>query len=270
MTFSLIALRKSALIASFAWGALTCGVIACGGSSSIDGPGETAGDAGTANASPTGSGGGDDASISAVDAGTSTPIDGGSAVDAGRRPPSQTIDASLPPDPNDGTPTPAACTTARGHGTSGAYGRIDGFLSSIRCGKIDDHLHLQVRMNGEIYDIAVNLDTLYAERDAPMPAATGAWAEGWHTTGIALDYPTAFGVHAADFTLPPSMPELALMLQQELVNANHISIYAQGYDSMDGAHDIHRRGKNIDGAIVIHPLADVPHVVLFRFSTDSF
>jgi hypothetical protein len=37
-----------------------------------------------------------------------------------------------------------------------------------------------------------------------------------------------------------------------------------------GIHDVHRKGNNEDGAIVIDPLSPTSHVFFFRFDTDSF
>ena len=187
------------------------------------------------------------------------------SVDAG--------DAGMSVDPIDGPPTRVACTNSLGAGLSATYGRLDGFLVSIvpagthRCNGDSSHLHLQIRMNGAIYDVAANMDVLSAEKTAPMP--DGPWSEGWHS-GVTLDYANTLGVHAADFTqLLPA--DLEAQLNEELKSANHLSVFATGYGP-DGVHNVHRHsgsGSN-DGAIVLNPLSPTPRILMFRFTTDSF
>jgi hypothetical protein len=86
---------------------------------------------------------------------------------------------------------------------------------------------------------------------------------------MALDYPTSLGVHATAFTQPATAAALAQKIESELTSANHIAIFATGYGPT-GAHDVHRRGSSEDGAIVIDPLSPSAHLMLFRFTTDSF
>jgi hypothetical protein len=133
------------------------------------------------------------------------------------------------------------------------------------CNDDNSHVHLQVQMNGAVYDVAVNTDTLYDEIDAPLPGT--AWAEGWHANAN-LDYPGNLGVHSTSFTTT-NPTALAQMIESELANANHVSIFATGYGPT-GAHDVHRRGQNEDGAIIIHPLDAQAHLLLFCFNTDTF
>jgi hypothetical protein len=95
----------------------------------------------------------------------------------------------------------------------------------------------------------------------------GAWAEGWHPNEN-LDYAQAFGVSSTQFTAIAES-QLATMVESELANANHISIFGTGYNSQ-GSHLIHREGSNHDGAIVIDPLSANARVLLFSFSTQSF
>ena len=180
--------------------------------------------------------------------------------------PDAAVPDASPIDPTDGTPHPQACTSGYGAALSKTYGRLDGFLDAKQCGTVDTHLRIQVRMGGNAYDCAINLDTLYVMKDAPMPGA--AWSEGWHT-GVHTDYTTAFGLHSSDFTQPASMSDLATLIETQLANANHISVYATGYGP-DGIHDVHRKLTGSDGVIVIDPLSKPAHMIMFRFSTDTF
>ena len=211
--------------------------------------------ASTGGSSTAGTGGAGDAGTgSAGDAGT------GGAGDTG---------TSEPPD---GTPMRVPCTSTFGSAVTAVHGRMDGLLVSIvapgggpACNDDTSHVHLQVQMNGAIYDVAVNTDTLYDELDAPLPG--GPWAEGWHP-GENLDYPGTLGVHSSGFTTTDPTA-LAQMVESALAGVNHISVFATGYGPT-GAHDVHRVGNNEDGAIVTQPLDAKPHLLLFCFNTDSF
>jgi hypothetical protein len=152
------------------------------------------------------------------------------------------------------------------------HGRMDGYLVSIlppggthACNGDSSHVHLQVEMQGAVYDVAVNTDTLYDTIDSPIP--DGPWSEGWHP-GAELDYPTTLGVHAGSFTTT-TPAALAQWIETQLAMVNHIAVFATGYGPT-GAHDVHRRGGGLDGAIVTEPLSPTSHILLFRFSTDSF
>jgi hypothetical protein len=192
--------------------------------------------------------------------------DSGTVHDSGGPPPPPKGDAG------DGTPTRQACTGNFGSALSSTHGRLDGTLVSIvglgggqGCNGDGSHVHLQVKMNGGIYDVAVNSDTLIAERDLPLP--DGAWSEGWHTSD-ALDY-AQLGLHSGDFTKPSSPSALAQQIESALANANHVSVFATGYGP-SGAHLVHRNnGGGSDGAIVIYPLSTPAHVMMFTFTTTS-
>jgi hypothetical protein len=178
---------------------------------------------------------------------------------------------AAPPVFSDGTPTRLACTSALGNGLSPTHGRLDGTLVSIvpatgsQCPSDPQHLHLQVRMNGSNYDIAVNLDGFEGEIDAPLPGVP--FSEGWHP--MDLDYVKDFGLHSTslDLTTPQAIRPRVV---SQLTNANHISVFGTGYPGSDGAHLIHRKTTAHDGALVINPLAGKAHVIAFRFVTDTF
>jgi hypothetical protein len=230
---------------------------ACGGSSTTD-PTGNPGDG--SSGSPTGSSG-------------SPASSGGTSGSTGTSGSSGTSGASgSSGSAGDGAPTRIACTSAFGSGLTSSHGRLDGYLVSIvptnthgSCNGDGSHLHLQVKANGEVYDIAVNLDTLEADTDAALPG--GAWSEGWHANQR-LDYPNDLGLHAPAFMLTDPNTQRT-NISATLANANHISIYATGYGP-GGAHDVHRRGASLDGAIAINPLDPKAHILAFRFTTDSF
>ncbi len=180
-----------------------------------------------------------------------------------------TEDAAPPFD--DGTPTRVACVGTLGSGLSPAHGRLDGQLVSIvgvnerGCPSDPDHLHLQVKMNGGIYDIAINLDVLEGEADAPLPGIP--FAEGWHP--MDLDYVADLGLRSTAFT--PSSPNAVRdRVATALARANRISIFGTGYPGSDGAHIVHYKGRGLDGAIVVNPTSPRPRVIAFRFDNDTF
>ncbi len=172
---------------------------------------------------------------------------------------------------DDGTPTRVACVSTLGSGLSPAHGRLDGTLVSIvgandrGCPSDASHLHLQVKMGGAVYDIAINLDGLEGETDAKMPGIP--FAEGWHP--MDLDYIGDLGLHSTAITLttPGAIRDRVVTA---LAKANHISIFGTGYPGSDGAHIVHYKGAGLDGAIVVNPSAPTAHVIAFRFDNDSF
>ena len=183
---------------------------------------------------------------------------------------------------DDGTPTRQACTSAFGSGltASPAFGRLDGYLVSIvlpgasGCNADSSHVHLQVRMKGAIYDVAIDVtndvsgvdDVHTTARDQAMPIAALPWAEGWHT-GIGVDY-VALGVHSTDLALA-TKSQMTTTLMNDLATANHISIYATTYGA-DGAHLVHRNGSGRDGLIVTEPLSVPAHLRLLSFAGQTF
>jgi len=167
---------------------------------------------------------------------------------------SGTPDAADAPDAapivvDDGPPTRVPCVpqSKLGDNLTASYGRLDGILVAIvppsnsgGCQADNDHLHLQIRMNGEVYDVAVNVgengvdDVHSTTRELAMPGP--AWQEGWHTDVIA-NYVT-LGVRSTDMPLATSA-QLVTAMMNDLGTANHISVFATGYGP-DGAHLVHR------------------------------
>jgi len=199
----------------------------------------------------------------------------GGGPDAGGGSPDATAGPDAPWQ-DDGTPTRLPCTGNFGTDLSAMHGRLDGYLVSIvpsgtrGCNGDQDHVHLQVRANGAVYDVAVNVydpaDVDYLAAD--MGLVDGAWAEGWHPGQTALlDYPTTLGVHSTDFTpTPKSLLESQLMT--ELADVNHISVFMTGYGP-DGGHLVHRKGTGEDGAIFLRPLGGA-RALMFHFVDQTF
>ena len=184
------------------------------------------------------------------------------------------IDGTL--DALDGAPMRLPCTGQFGSALTSTYGRLDGYLVAIvppgngGCNADADHVHLQVKMNGSIYDVAVNVgsatqdDVHTTTRELDLPV----WSEGWHTGALVLEDYVSLGVHSTDIPLGTHTQNIADVMA-DLTNANHISIYGIGYGP-DGAHLIHRNGGGHDGLLVTEPLSVPAHARLFSFSTLSF
>lgn len=176
----------------------------------------------------------------------------------------------------DGTPTRMPCTSNFGSALSTTFGRLDGYLVAIvppgtgGCNADRGHVHLQVKVNGAIYDIAVDVgsgsqqDVHTTTRDLPLPGP--AWSEGWHT-GVSNSY-VAMGVHSGDLQLEDNA-QLTSDVMNDLATVNHISVYATGYGP-DGAHLVHYNGSQDDGLLVTEPLSNPAHARLFSFTTQSF
>jgi hypothetical protein len=179
----------------------------------------------------------------------------------------------------DGTPTRQPCTSTFGSAMTATFGRLDGILVSIvnpstttSCRGDDNHIHLQVRVNGAIEDIAVNVASTTGNPNVDFRTASaalrgGAWTEGWHP-GQTLDYPSNLGASSTSFT-EETLTQLTASLDGALTSANHVSIFATGFDPT-GGHLIHRQGSNHDGAIVINPTTASPTYLLFHFTNQTF
>jgi len=180
---------------------------------------------------------------------------------------------------SDGTPTRRACTGSFGSAMSTSFGRLDGFLVSIidpgqgsSCNGDSSHVHLQVQMNGAVYDVAVNIDSSTGSPDVDFSKTThalvgGAWSEGWHTQDK-LDYAADLGVHSGSFTsMTPT--QLTNEVVSDLATVNHISVFMTGYSSQ-GGHLVHREGSSHDGALVLQPLSGAPQYLLFHFADQTF
>ena len=165
--------------------------------------------------------------------------------------------------------------------TPNHQGRLDGYLVSFvplyaqQCNGDSGHIHLQVKANSKIYDVAVNLESTQQgsspqvqilEVDSKMPG--GAWVEGWHDQAE-LDYAVDLGLSSTSFSAMDK-ETLEFKLQADLEQVNHISIYCTGYSDGSGCHNVHRQGNGRDGALVTQPLSTPSHFTAFRFATQTF
>lgn len=176
----------------------------------------------------------------------------------------------------DGTPTRMPCTSHFGSALSQTFGRLDGYLVAIvppgsgGCNADRGHVHLQVKVNGAVYDIAVDVgsgsqqDVHTTTRNLALPGP--AWSEGWHT-GVSSSYVT-MGVHSTDLQLEDNA-QLTSDVMNDLATVNHISVYATGYGP-DGAHLVHYNGSQDDGLIITEPLSNPAHARLFSFTSQTF
>jgi hypothetical protein len=197
-----------------------------------------------------------------------------SAHDAGAGDTPPAIDGTL--DAVDGSPMRQPCTNNLGTALTSVYGRLDGYLVAIvppgngACNADTDHVHLQIQMNGAIYDVAVNVgssdptmdDVHTTTREVALPV----WQEGWHT-GVLQDY-VSLGVHSTEIPLG-TRTQNTTDIMNDLATVNHISVFGTGYGP-DGTHLIHRNGQGHDGLLVTEPLSTPAHVRMFSFTTQAF
>ena len=168
------------------------------------------------------------------------------------------------------------CASMFGDALTDSYGRIDGTVEAIvapddgQCPLVnDDHLVIQVRMNGAVYRMVVNIaDVAYATTSAPLIGP--AWQEGWHTD-VALEYPTDLDAHSDGFEQLP-LEVLVEEISSGIDLGAPISVYAvsSGGEYASSAHLIHRNNTGSDGAILLDPTSEAPVYLLFRFASQSF
>jgi hypothetical protein len=139
-----------------------------------------------------------------------------------------------------------------------------------QCNGDDSHVHLQVDVDGDVYDIAVDIGAendqvgMYEQALAPLE---GAWAEGWHDDDLSY---ASLGLHVASFPLGTPTTNAA-SLGSLLEGTSQISIYCTGYSEGNGCHDVHYQdGSTNDGALVLNPQAATPTLVFFRFVSQTF
>ncbi len=168
------------------------------------------------------------------------------------------------------------CANQFGDALTDSFGRLDGTVVAVvapedtQCALVnDDHLVLQVAMNGAVYRMVVNIaDVAFGQKSAALIGPS--WSEGWHTD-LTLEYPTDLDVHS------PAFQQLALPAMIEQISAGielgaPISVFAvsSGGEFASSAHLIHRNDNNSDGAIVLDPTTENPTYLLFRFASQSF
>ena len=175
----------------------------------------------------------------------------------------------------------APCASSFGDALTDSFGRIDGTVLAVvgptdsQCAKPNnDHLVVQVLMDGAAYRMVVNVQSDFGDPDVLLlekqkPLAGPAWSEGWHTD-VGLDYVGDLAANQQDFTAYP-MAELVERVTAELVLGAAISVFAtSGSGVVDSAHLIHRNETHRDGAIVLEPDSDSPRYLLFAFANQSF
>ena len=175
----------------------------------------------------------------------------------------------------------ATCTPLsqqNGTAVNTSYGRLDGTLvyvvgigQSRSCNGDDSHVHLQVEVSGNVYDVAVDIGTNSDEvglEETSITVPGGGWSEGWHGSD-SLSYKSV-GVHSSNMPLT-SPHTLGANLENLLVSTSQISIFCTGYSQDNGCHDVHYDdGSGRDGAIVLDPSSTTSPVIFFRFSSQSF
>ncbi|MBI2391191.1 MAG: hypothetical protein HYV09_16495 [Deltaproteobacteria bacterium] len=152
----------------------------------------------------------------------------------------------------------ATCASEFGTTLTNSFGRADGTVTAIVGPTVttcawpnDDHVVLQMKMNGAIY------------------RAVDPWSEGWHP-GVALDYASMLGVHAGPSGFVPyEMLPLSKEIESAIDLGTKVSVYAWSSGGAS-AHKIHRNGTNTDGAIVLDPGGGRPRWLLFHFADQTF
>ncbi len=139
-----------------------------------------------------------------------------------------------------------------------------------QCNGDDSHVHLQVEVSGNVYDVAVDIGSAGDQvgmYQAVIALPGGAWAEGWHDDDLSY---VSLGLHVAQFPLE-SPTTNAASLESLLEGTSRISIFCTGYSQGNGCHDVHYEdGTTNDGALVLDPLSASPTLVFFRFVSQSF
>ncbi len=175
-----------------------------------------------------------------------------------------------------------SCTSSFGSSITVGSGRLDGTLVSIvmpnfnGCRGDDNHVHLQVDVNGDVYDVAINTSSEFNDEDprvgiasAPLEALPGdAWSEGWHAGEVA-SYGFHLGVPSDQF-VPLESDALADEVVNALRTAGQISVFMVGFDDGTGGHKVHKNSNGTDGLIVINPDGGSPTGIGFRFQDQFF
>ncbi|GAC1573463.1 MAG: hypothetical protein NVS3B20_05200 [Polyangiales bacterium] len=144
-------------------------------------------------------------------------------------------------------------------------------MVAIGCPGDVDHLHLQVAVGSNRYDIAVPVfDSMggapigvFAKDVAPTSAPPG-----WSNVGYS--YVANLNVHATNFTMLDK-PGVLAKLKSELQIA-HVSIHGKAYSDGSGVHDVHYRDGTHDGVILLRGrgAGGTDHAVAVRYSSAVF
>lgn len=178
----------------------------------------------------------------------------------------------------------ALCGSAFGNALTASFGRLDGVVRAVvrpsdtHCpGVNSDHVVLEVAMSGATYRMVVNILSTRADVDPRVRFAevhhalfAPAWSEGWHTTGVVLDYPSMLGARTEDFA-PASFDELSGTIARRVSVGARVSVFGtSGAGRPDSTHLIHRNGGGADGAIVLDPESSAPRFLIFHFDGQTF
>jgi hypothetical protein len=213
-----------------------------------------------------------------------------STEDAGTRPQPATKDAATPIADDGATQatkdaTPDAlgprCTTTFGKAVWPEHGRLDGTVRAVIvpgdpiCPSDNDHVIVQIDSAGATYPVWINVESnLPTTIDKRVRVATPsmalpapAWSDGWHGN-LALDY-TSLGLHAETSFTPTVKTALGTLIVAKVPVGARVSAYAYGFNTMDGAHKVHRNLGGDDGAIVVGG-AGSPTWLAFHFAGQTF
>ncbi|MBX3189920.1 MAG: hypothetical protein KF819_23035 [Labilithrix sp.] len=176
------------------------------------------------------------------------------------------------------------CADAFGSALTEGFGRIDGIVyavqkpSDTQCVMPnDDHVVVQVLMNGAVYRMVVNVQSDRQGVDPKIRVAVvphalppPAFAEGWHL-GAVLDYARTLDVHAGSAFTPRALAEAVAQIDGEVKVGDPVSVYAvSGAGRPESAHLVHRNRRDEDGAIVVLPSSATPKFLLFHFDGQTF
>jgi hypothetical protein len=174
----------------------------------------------------------------------------------------------------------AGCVGTFGNALTSPFGRIDGTVVAIvkptdqQCPMPNsDHVIVEVKMNGDVYRMVVNVesdqgppDVYFLEKAGTLPAPK--WSEGWHLNAP-LDYVADLKAHSTDFTTY-DITLLSDLVTRKIPLNGKVSVYA-ATDGGSSAHLVHKNdGTNADGAIVIDADTDAPEFLLFHFDEQVF
>jgi hypothetical protein len=174
------------------------------------------------------------------------------------------------------------CASTFGDALTAGHGRIDGTVlavvkpSDTHCAlPNDDHVVLQVVMNGEAYRMVINVESSLQVADPRVyfhelthALPDPPWSEGWHLD-VQFDYAKTLDAHSGSFT-PHELAELSDLIAARITLGAPVSVYAETSGGAS-AHKIHRNSAAYsDGAVVLDPTSATPTFLLFRFSDQTF
>jgi hypothetical protein len=198
----------------------------------------------------------------------------------GGTPESGPVDSTVDAPADSAADASLECREVLGSDLTPGYGRLDGTLRSIAftyttdCPSDDNHIRMQVEMNGEHYEVWINVEsTIGTDRrvysalvDAPLYGLE--WEEGLHTRGVGLDYVLDLDLSSNDFT-PMTVEEIETLVADEIDTGHPVSVYMDVYADGTGGHKVHRNVTEPDGALVTHPRTS-PRYLAFRFAGQTF